>query len=104
MLRKLPVSAAGLEFGALAGNPAMYESSPFGSPLHGSRYLQGCHYLSVLIKLQGCHKLSVLCLRQSLHGSRYRVTINCLSSPFGSPLYGSKYLLGCHNLSLHLSS
>ena len=35
MLRKLPASVVGLEFGALAGSPGSYDS-PYGSPLHGS--------------------------------------------------------------------
>ena len=35
MLRKLPASVVGLEFGALAGSPGIYDS-PYGSPLHGS--------------------------------------------------------------------
>jgi len=35
MLRKLPASVLGLEFGALAGSPGSYDS-PYGSPLHGS--------------------------------------------------------------------
>ena len=36
LLAQLPASAAGLEFGALAGSPSKYCSSPYGSPLHGA--------------------------------------------------------------------